>query len=182
MSRMRRLFVITSACAFVVLVVVGVLIAGSNIRGASASAFPSPQTMYSRSPHIIDTGNVSTGDFGIPRTRTGTPAFTVSDVRNYINTHPFPGGPTLSGKPLTITSIEFITSAVASARLNGEDIGVPPGQLVCYVQLTGEYNPLDVSVPPGFHLDTEDTATEIFDATTGNLLLLSVPASALQKD
>lgn len=179
---MRKLLMITSAFAFVALVVVGVLIAGSNIHGASASAFPSPQTMYARSPHMVDTSNVPTGGFGIPRTRTGTPAFTVSDVKNYINTHPFPGGPTLSGKPLTITSVEFITSAVASARLNGENIDVPATQLVCYVQLTGEYNPLYVSVPPGFHLNTEDAATEIFDATTGNLLLLSVPASALQKD
>jgi hypothetical protein len=118
---------------------------------------------------------------GIARTQPGTPAFTAKDVTQYINTHPFPAGPTLSRHPLSITSIEFITSATASGRLQGESIGVPDKNVVCYVQLVGAYNPSFISAPPGFHFTTANTATEVFDATTGNLLVLSIPMSSLQR-
>lgn len=32
-----------------------------------------------------------------------------------------------------------------------------------------------ISVPLGYHLHTENSAVEVFDATTGNMLVLHIP-------
>ena len=123
--------------------------------------------------HVQNVGNVEKGGWGIKSTLSGIPAFTSSDVIRFISTHSSPLGPTTTGMPPTIVSIEFITSKQASQRLLGEWIGVPDTAIVCYVKLYGPFTNSDVPSPPGAIIKPSNTATEIFDAQTGNLLVVS---------
>jgi hypothetical protein len=102
-----------------------------------------------------------------------SPAFTSDDVKAYLLKSGVPGAVVDDPKAITILSIDFIASKEASARLNGEALGLPDGYLVCFVRLQGQftfsgpYNPQS-SEKPG--PATFTTMTEIFDAQTGNLL------------
>jgi hypothetical protein len=112
-----------------------------------------------------------------PRT-SGSPAITINDVRQYLQNTPFPGGPTVSGKPYTIVSITLMASKQASMIMHGEYVGIPDNQLVYYVVVRGPFILTGMSVPPGVNVGNKtpvvQTADEIFDAQTGNLLVFGV--------
>lgn len=144
------------------------------ITAANANALPqqsAPQHLQGLAPHVRDVTDVR-NSFSIPQTQQGTVAFTNNDVRHYINTHPFPLGPTTTGKSPTIVSIEFITSKQARQRLFGEALGVPDTAIVCYVKLKGPFTMSLAPRPPLAKAGPSNTATEIFDAQTGSLLLV----------
>ena len=111
-----------------------------------------------------------------PTLAVGSQRFTLADVKTYLKNHPFPSGPTTSGKPARILTIAFITSKEASTRMHGESVGLADTDQVCYVELYGPFTMKYASVPPGASLPVSATGVEVFDGMTGNLLLWWVPS------
>jgi hypothetical protein len=107
-------------------------------------------------------------------TQAGTPAFTETDVREYLATNVFPGGVTLSGASPAITEIMFVTSKQASDIMKGEYVGLPHTAPVCYVQLQGPFSSESHSSPKGARPATYQLGEMVFDAQTGNLLMWGV--------
>ncbi len=101
----------------------------------------------------------------IPRTNT-SPAFTVEDAVQYVNTHPMPRAFIPTSRP-TIVKTAFLTSREVSALLNGESTGLPDNTLLCYVELHGTFT---FPGPSGTTV-TYQTGIEVFDAHTGNFLI-----------
>lgn len=108
---------------------------------------------------------------------TGAIRVTTSDVRAYVNAHPFPSGPTTTGNSQVIQSIDLITSAEASTRLKDESIGLPASSMVYYVVVKGPFTTQNVSLPSGDKkgLPSPTYGVEVFDAQTGNFLLWWIP-------
>jgi hypothetical protein len=99
-----------------------------------------------------------------------TPSFTEQDVRAYLQTHqeliPAPHAP-----PTTVTLVQFMTSAEASQRMDGESIGLADDAIVCFVELSGEFMPY--SVPPGVTPHLSSVGILVLDAHSGNILVES---------
>jgi len=81
-----------------------------------------------------------------------------------------------SEAPVTITKVLFVTSAQASALMQGEFIGRPDSDLLCYVESQGSFL---LPAPPfarreGQQPEFGHTAISVFDARTGNLLIAGV--------
>jgi hypothetical protein len=96
------------------------------------------------------------------------PPFSPEDVLNYLRSSKIPK---LSFSPdkLSINSLEFVTSAEASKRLNGVVVGLNDNELVGLATFSGG---IVASGPPGGKQATFNSGYAIFDATTGNLLLI----------
>ncbi len=109
------------------------------------------------------------------------PAFTVEDMKVYLQSAPScSGGPTLSGQPPTIDTLEFVGCKELTDRLNLW-IGLPDDTLVCYVVLRGPFWLTLMSYPPGAvqGIPVSETVGEIYDARTGALLVWSTGPSQL---
>lgn len=101
------------------------------------------------------------------------PAFTADDMKSYLHSAPScAGGPTLSGNPPTIETLEFVGCKELTDRLH-TFIGLPDDALVCYVVLRGPFHLTGISYPPGaLHgVPVSQTVEEIYDAGTGRLLV-----------
>lgn len=122
---------------------------------------------------------------GIRLTPGRVPAFTVDDMRAYLQSAPRCDlGPTLSGEPPTVESIEFATSRDLRERLH-TDIGLPDDALACFVVLRGPFHLTGISLAPGTVVHgtpTCDIVGEIYDARTGRLLVGSVNAFRSWRD
>lgn len=162
------------------LVAIVSLVAITIARPGASSAHQQPAT-----PKVIITYPA-----GIPaivplvkvtaKSDSGSPAFTVTDVKNYVAEHGFPGGPVIHGSSPTVVKVLFITARQASMVMHGESIGRPDNALVCYVLLRGPFDTSYISVP----ITTQQTPTTrkpelfgemLFDAQTGNLLVWGLP-------
>ena len=106
-----------------------------------------------------------------PATTGMTPGFTAEDVAQYTRLHGFAGGPTVSGDQPVITKVMFIGGGEASKLLGGGTVDRPDDYLVCYVELRGPFLLSGMSLPPGMKPPIVETAHEVFDAHTGNLLV-----------
>ena len=106
-----------------------------------------------------------------PATTGKTPGFTADDVAQYTKVHGFAGGPTVSGDEPAITKVMFIGGGEARKLLGGETVDRPDDYLVCYVELSGPFLLSGMSLPPGVKPAIVQTAFEVFDAHTGNLLV-----------
>ena len=100
-----------------------------------------------------------------------TPGFTADDVAEYTKIHGFVGGPAVSGDQPVITKVMFTGGGEASTLLGCETVDCPDDYLVCYVELSGPFLLSGVSLPPGVKTPIIQTAHEIFDAHTRNLLV-----------
>lgn len=124
----------------------------------------------------------SSSSFGLPAIRPSLPAgtsarFTIADVKAYLRTHPFFGGPTIQGATKSIVTIQFMTSQQASTLMQGETTGLSANATVCYVKLHGPFTLAGAPVPSGAkQLPDVADGVEIFDAQTGNLLMWWVPS------
>jgi hypothetical protein len=101
-----------------------------------------------------------------------SPAFTTDDVKAYLLKTPVPSATRYNPQAITVVAIDFVTSKDASARLGGEPLGLPDSRLVCFALLQGSFT---FSGPPGGGSPSQATysnVVEIFDAQTGNLLLV----------
>jgi hypothetical protein len=116
---------------------------------------------------------------GTPRRPIGIPAiamhaganppFSKDDVATFIRTHGLPmnDGPAAS---LQVDNLEFIRSAEVTARLDGEATGLNDDDMVAFATISG---PLAFSGPPPAHAPVTFTqGYAVFDATTGNLLMV----------
>jgi hypothetical protein len=65
----------------------------------------------------------------------------------------------------------FISGDEASMLLGGETVDRPDDYLICYVELRGPFLLSGMSLPPGVKPPIVQTAFEVFDAHTGNLLV-----------
>jgi NarL family two-component system response regulator LiaR len=106
------------------------------------------------------------------------PAFTVEDMRAYLQGAPSCAlGPTLSGEPPTVESVEFVSCKELRDRLHVH-IGWDDDALVCFVVLRGPFNPTMMSRPPGSRPGSRycERVGEIYDASTGRLLVTGAGA------
>jgi hypothetical protein len=106
------------------------------------------------------------------------PAFTAEDMRAYLEGRPECGlGPTVSGQPPTVESIEFATGREIRDRLH-TSTGLLDDALACVVVLRGPFRPTRISGPPGYRglQGVCEIAGEIYDASTGRLIVTSAGA------
>jgi hypothetical protein len=106
---------------------------------------------------------------GIPalKVKPGPEPFTQADVAAYLAIHNLP----LNGadaSQLHVASLEFITSAQARDRLQGESTGLDDNESVGFVTLTGTFI---FSGPRGTKTATFSRAYAIFIAATGSLIM-----------
>lgn len=77
-----------------------------------------------------------------------------------------------------VASIQFMTSAQASALMQREETGLPATATVCYVKIQGPFvltalpSPRNTNQAP-----TVAYGVEIFDGQTGNLLMWWAPSA-----
>jgi len=108
----------------------------------------------------------SRGDWAI-RPRLGDtmpPTYSAQDARDYIGRH----GPWIrSLKTPRITAVRFMSARSACFEI-GQAISRPDDALVCLVTLRGNF--AVTNGPPSVHHAVGNTEYLIFDATTGNLI------------
>ena len=103
------------------------------------------------------------------------PAFTLEDMTVYLLSGPVcAGGPTLSGDPPAIETLEFVGCKELAGHLHTY-IGLADDAPVCYVVLLGPFLLRGVSFPPGtvHTAPISQRVEELYDASTGNLLVWS---------
>ncbi len=106
------------------------------------------------------------------------PAFTLEDMKVYLQSMPScSAGPTLSGEPPIVETLEFVGCKELSNRLN-LSIGLADDALVCYAVLGGPFQMKMMSLPPGAAagIRVSERVEEIYDASTGQLLVWGVPS------
>lgn len=105
-----------------------------------------------------------------------TPAFTAEDMTTYLQGAPQCSlGPTLSGLPPTVESVEFVGCKELTDRLN-VSIGLADDAPVCHVVLRGPFHLTKISVPPGYRNPGPaicPTVEEIYNGRTGRLLVVA---------
>ena len=107
------------------------------------------------------------------------PAFTAEDMKAYLQgASECSLGPTLSGEPPTVESVEFASVKELRERLHVY-IGPSDDALVYFVVLRGPFHLTRISRPPGkvsYGIPWCNIVGEIYDAMTGGLLCASVNA------
>jgi hypothetical protein len=139
----------------------------ASVRAGVPSVTPPPKVTYpARTPQAPP---------GIPAirpTRPGQiPAFTSADAQRYVAAHPMPHNAALEPH-MMVMWVAILPSRQVSALLHA-DFGRPGGALLCVVQAQGTFTFLG---PPPRDKGAIATITyrygfEVFDATTGNLLM-----------
>ena len=102
-----------------------------------------------------------------------TPSFTADDMKAYLQgASECSLGPTLSGEPPTVESVEFVTCKELTDRVKVY-IGPDDDALVCHVVLRGPFHLAMISMPPGANPGPHfsERVVEIYDAGTGDLLV-----------
>ncbi|MEO7002411.1 MAG: hypothetical protein ABI068_11360 [Ktedonobacterales bacterium] len=95
-----------------------------------------------------------------------------SSVASWVLSHPLPRA-TRNGslaRPTGIQKIVFAKSQDISKLLDGENMGVPDNTLLCYAQVSGVFEFPSPSRGKEF---VYHQGIEVFDATTGNLLMVA---------
>ena len=95
---------------------------------------------------------------------------TTQQVRQYIETHTFWVGPTVSGKPFTVQTIQLMTDQQAYQQEQADDLGVPNGEQVYYVYVAGPFKPVNITSPHPLKITSVPGGYEFWDAYSGNLL------------
>jgi hypothetical protein len=107
-----------------------------------------------------------------------TPAFTAEDALAHVASH-------ISGSlvPPTVVGPQFMTDAQFVARF-GTEPGLSPNKLLCVVEVHGRFR--IPSVPPGAPPSVYDMVYNVvyvvFNARTGNHLMLSFRASGVEPE
>lgn len=109
---------------------------------------------------------VQTGSASGSTPQPNVPAFTANAAAQYALTHPLFRIGGVGAK--TVTTVKFMTTAQLGTRVQDASTGLPPGTLICFVELHGTFL---VASPDGRTV-TYHTAYEVFDATNGYLVLV----------
>lgn len=145
---------------------------------ANAALGPATPTPVTLSSSAIGLPAIRPSIQNAASTTATTPRFTIADARAYLQTHPFFGGRTVKGATLHIAAVQFMTSAEASALMHGAETGLPSTSIVCYAKLQGPFTLQGMPAQPGATLpSTVAYGVEIFDAQTGNLLMVWTPSA-----
>lgn len=117
-----------------------------------------------------------TGSPAIQPTVLGTaanvPGFTVANVLDYSRTHHTVGvGRYHSATPPSLTNTEFLTEKELKTRIPSLILDLPDDTLLCYARYSGTF---ELAGRPGYASVTYKYAAEIFDAHTGNLVMMGV--------
>ncbi len=78
---------------------------------------------------------------------------TQQQVRQYIESHTFWVGPTVSGKEFTVQTVQLLTAKQAYQEKHADSLGVPLNELVYYVVAVGPFQPLNVTSPHPLNLN-----------------------------
>lgn len=92
------------------------------------------------------------------------PGFAAQDAIAYVTSNPI-GGKITANTPALVENGEFLPSREVAARLRLRT-GMPDDALLCLVTLRGDF-----TVSSRGRGSTSDTAYQVFDARTGNLLI-----------
>jgi hypothetical protein len=138
--------------------------AGTGCTRHTGSENSSAASIPPRPSHVTE---LLKGLPAIPRTRAGSPSFSLADAQAYARSHRLSGDVGTNQK--SVISSSFATSAAVSKLLDGETVGVPDKALVCVVVVQGSFVFLG---PPGGTSVKYSKAYEVFDGNTGNLLLV----------
>ncbi len=138
--------------------------------GMVPTAIPSVPVPASRIPKLTH----PTYNGGVPAvTHVGGGPVTVEDVRAFIAKYGFAAsahGKTTNGTMPTILQVTLMSAKQASALMNGAWPGRSDEAQVIYVELQGPFL-IDMPVPSGFKVTPVQKAQELFDATTGDLIM-----------
>jgi hypothetical protein len=99
--------------------------------------------------------------------KAGAEPFTKEDVNAYFKTHKFPKNQG-SADQLQVDNLEFITSGEVTTRLQGVSTGLGDSERVAFATLSGPF----VFTGPKTNPVRFQRAYAVFDATTGNLLMV----------
>jgi len=133
-------------------------------------AFSNPNLQETNASTVVVTPQPVSG-FVIPH-QAGT-MLTAQQVRQYVETHRFWIGPTVTGDAFTILTIQLMTAQQTYQTEQADYLGVPDNTLVYYVKARGPFKPvgLHLHLASGVKLpSTIDSAYEIWDAHSGKLL------------
>jgi hypothetical protein len=172
--RRRNVLFSTLAIALVVAalsVVVYTLHARAQLDGASYPGLHDPVSVTCPGPPDSIS---SQGGTAIQPRNDCTPSFTQQDARDYVANSASLGKIGSDGQP-TVTRVVFLTIADLG-RASGDsewEANYPASTLVCYVQLTGTFS---VSGPPGANGASDNSAFIVFDAHTGNQIVVGTGA------
>jgi len=98
---------------------------------------------------------------------------TVADVRAFIAINGFAAsanGKTTNGTMPVVLQATLMTAQQASALMHGEWPGRPSTAPVIFVELQGPFI-MEVTAPPEYKLPIAQKGQELFDATTGDLIV-----------
>lgn len=153
-------------CGVAVFLVMSITTIGAT---AMAQGIPAGTPSPNSAPNVAPSQPV-----GVPAIKPHGPqgngaAFTAADVIQWGNGHQIGMQPPGAVRP-QIVSVDFITAAQASQRMQGESIGRPDSSLVCYVQAHGDFIEYG---PPGWQPEYAilHDYTLVLDAQTGNILV-----------
>jgi hypothetical protein len=167
---MRKTTIFLTSFIALLVFAVGCLMSQLNLGPAAAIASASSGNLQ---PALSSPSGKDPAAMGIPaiRSRTGTASLVLADVQQFVNTHPFFGGPTVSGGRPIVVKLLAIPSKEVVALTHGESTGLPESAPVYYVQLQGPFLLVNAGSPRGAKVLTLGTGVEVFDARTGNLIL-----------
>lgn len=104
----------------------------------------------------------------------GLPAFTTEDVQSYLAENPPPYWDSSTPRP-TIVGVEFLSAGEVERR-TGTSTDQPDGAVLCLVTVKGQFIPrLPRGVEATFRPDPNTLQHLVFDARTGNLLMVGFP-------
>jgi hypothetical protein len=150
------------------IIVAGMVVLFMVTTNPSAAQNVVSQTEITPTPSIVHGAAISLHASNDPALTIPGARFTSTDAAQWVGSHAIPHT-LISTKPV-VSTVVFITSQEASTRLHGESIGIPYSSLVCYVTFHGSFT---VPGPANSKVATFSNGAEIFDAQTGNLLLVS---------
>ncbi|HLL78153.1 MAG TPA: hypothetical protein VKT25_01555 [Ktedonobacteraceae bacterium] len=159
---MKRLF-LGIALGFLILLLVN---CGNSISQSQNTV--TPTCNFHASPYYSQT----MGSPAITPHICSVPSFTSDDVQHYVETHPFVTHVSVSQGKVTASKIDFLSYGQAVGMLHDYTVylasNIPNDRPVCFVTLTGTF----VAIGEAAGAAPSHQAHEIFDAQTGNLLIL----------
>jgi hypothetical protein len=161
----RSQIIIASIVA--VLLLIAAFSYGFRTRGVAL--YENKNAIAQAGPDIPDIAKLArpTGSPAIKSDTAVVPGYTLEDVKRFVGTHPIR---TNDGQPraFTISRAEFMNSKQVSDVLNGASTGFADDYMLCYVELAGIF----IFSGPRGATRTYKRGFEVFDAQTGNLLMV----------